>query len=530
MKTATCFCAIGLFLTAAFSSSAQTLGNAADLPFSLTLEEVTQDELPGLHSFALGREGDWWVVVGGRVGGLHGFFPVTGFPEDEANVYVRLLNPETGDERKFAVDDLAVPFRDALKSTNPQYAQDGATLYVTGGYGKDNAQGMFVTFPTLTAIDLSVLVAKMLAGANPSSAFKQVEVPSVRVCGGEMEKMGDWFFLVGGHDFSGLYSQNGSATFTQAYTSEIRRFKIQNSGNALTISDFSAQHDEANLHRRDFSLAPVVRPDGLEGLALYGGVFRVGADLPFYNPVYIAADGSHTLDAGYEQLFSQYTCPVLPIFDQTDGAMYSIFFAGLSVHFMDGGQLKKDEKVPFVKDISVLRRRADGSSLEFVLPERFDELLGTNMIFVPDESAPHFENEVLKLRDMSGPTFVGWLFGGIKAEIPNITPSSASKRMFKVFLTPKPVSSAGGILAESIDLQVFPNPTSATGSVFVQVSGAVASLQMADASGRVWASFSQPTAEDLQRLSAQMPALPSGVYFLQISGAAGSKVVKWAKM
>ncbi|MBI1226374.1 MAG: hypothetical protein GC192_14165 [Bacteroidetes bacterium] len=500
---------------------AQNLGDPADLPFTLALEEVTQVNIPGLHSFAFGKVDDWWVVIGGRTNGLHGFFIATGFPEDKANTEVLLIHPENGTVLSYEVEDMNLPFGDALRSTNPQFAQDGEWLYITGGYGKDVASGEFKTFPVLTAVDLPLLKMKLLAGENPASAFRQTEVPQVKVCGGEMEKLGDWFYLVGGHEFSGLYNQNGPPQFTQAYTNEIRRFKITNTASSLAISEFSAHHDEANLHRRDFTLAPIIQSNGTEALCLYGGVFRPDEDLPFYNPIYISEDNIFEMDEGYEQLFSQYTCPAVPLFDSLDGSMNTLFFGGLSTHFWSNG-LQYDNKVPFIKDIATFRRNADGTSQEFVMPLSFDELLGANMVFVPSENASHYPNEVLKLRAMSGPTFVGYLFGGIKAEIPNITPSSANQRMFKVYITPKPTVSATSAVATP-SLQVFPNPFSNDDFLHIESVKSIHHFELMRMDGRVLA------AKDIAELKNLLRTLPGGVYGLKYGGSDGAGVMKLVK-
>ncbi|MCF8246874.1 MAG: T9SS type A sorting domain-containing protein [Saprospiraceae bacterium] len=514
-------------LLSPISPKAQTLGDPADLPFTLDLEEVTQASIPGLHSFAFGKVDEWWVVIGGRINGLHGFFIATGFPEDKANVEVLLIHPDNGTVLSFEVEDMNLPFGDALHSTNPQYAQDSDWLYIAGGYGKDIASGEFRTFPVLTAVDLLLLKTKLLAGENPAAAFRQTEVPQLKACGGEMEKMGDWFYLVGGHEFSGLYNQNGPPQFTQVYTNEIRRFKITNNTASLAITDYTAHHDEANLHRRDFTLSPVIRPNGSEALCLYGGVFRPDEDLPFYNPIFIAEDNIFEMDASYEQLFSQYTCPAVPLFDSLDGSMNTLFFGGLSVHFWNNG-LQYDSKVPFIKDITTFRRQADGTSQEFVMPQSFDELLGANMVFVPSENAPHYPNEVLKLRAMSGPTFVGHLFGGIKAEIPNITPSSANQRMFKVYITPKPtVSSTAEATAPS--LQVFPNPFSNDDFLHIESLSPINHCELLRVDSQVLAAYSQTASTGFAELKQMLQGLPSGVYFLKYGGNNDTGVLKLVK-
>ncbi len=452
----------------------------------------------------------WWVLIGGRVGGLHGFFPFTAFPENEANASIWLIDPNTGDALNFGIDGLNVPFHDPLKATNPQYTQDGETLYLCGGYGKDAATGDFITFPVLTAIHLPQLVAAMMAHTNPSAAFRQIESEHLRVCGGEMDKLGDHFYLVGGHDFSGNYTQTPSAMFTQTYTYEIRKFNIVNTPTTLALSNYAAHRDEQNLRRRDFTLAPLIRPDGSPALCLYGGVFRPDVDLPYYNPVYIAENQVFSLDNSYEQVFSQYTCPAVPVFDSTDGSMYTIFFAGLSAHYFDQNTqtLKYDERVPFIRDISTFRRQADGTSKEYLMPQRFDELLGANMVFAPAEDAPHYANEVLKLHQMSDKTFVGWLFGGIKAEIPNLTPSSASKRMFKVFVTPKNAVGTEEVLADSPGLRVVPNPFFSGQNIRVEGVGELRSILLYGADGVLLGEF-----KDIDALQSRLEEVLPGVYF-----------------
>lgn len=505
-------------LLAFLRAPAQTpqTGNPAELPFTLELEEATRPEIPGLHSFAFAEWQGWWVVIGGRINGLHGFFPFTAFPENGANTSIRLIDPETGDLYSYEVGTLNVRYTDALKSTNPQYAQDGDILYIAGGYGKDNAAGKFVTFPVLTAVKLPELVAKMLAGENPSSAFVQVESPYMEVCGGEMDKMGDYFYLVGGHVFAGNYSQTQSNTFTQTYTYEIRKFKLRVVANTIQILDYSAHRDETNLRRRDFTLAPQIRPDGKPTLCLYGGVFRPNADLPYYNPVLITEDKTFQLDAGYEQVFSQYTCPVVPLFDSLDGSMYTVFFAGLSVHFYNPQtqKVEYDERVPFIRDISTFRRSANGSSREYLMPNRFDQLLGSNMLFVPETRAPHYSNEVFKLRAFQGKTLVGYLFGGIQADIPNITTSRASNRLFKVYIRPKNSVATHQAAAAAPAIALSPNPFTGAAALRIDSTEPIETLQLFLPDGRLLGTFGA----DAAALERRLLDVPAGVYLVAVNG------------
>jgi hypothetical protein len=458
-----------------------------------------------------------------RINRLHGFFPFTAFPENGANASIRVMDPASGNIFSYAVDGLDVPYPAALLGSNPQYAQHGDWLYITGGYGRDAAVDDFVTFPVLTAVDLPALVAAVLAGEDPSGAFRQLASPEMRVCGGEMDWLDGYFYLVGGHDFAGNYSQSNPGLFTQAYTYEIRKFRVEPAGDSLAIVDYTAYHDEENLRRRDFSLAPLLRPDGGAALGLYGGVFRPDEDLPYYHPVYISGEEIFGLDTDYEQAFSQYTCPTVPLFDSTDSSMYTLFFGGLSVHYYNTntGEVEYDERVPFIKDITALRRQADNSTLAFLLPQRFDELLGTNMIFAPAAEAPHYENEVLKLRAMSGPTFVGYLFGGIKAEIPNITPSSANHRLFGVYITPKPLVSSGEPRADA-PVMVYPNPYTPGSALTISTPDLIRQLALYRIDGVLIGQFGSGTGA----LEAALQGVPGGVYLVQVNGRFEKLVVE----
>jgi hypothetical protein len=499
------------------------LGNAAELPFTLELEETTQDELPGFHSMAFGRWNGWWVIIAGRIGGLHGFFPFTAFPDNEANTSIWILDPENGESRQISVDDLTVPFKNPLKATNPQYTQYGDDLYLTGGFGKDATTGNFRTFPTLTVVHLPTLVTAMLNQQNPSAAFRQTNASELMVCGGEMERLGDDFYLVGGHDFSGTYAQN-NPNFNQVYTNQIRKFRLEETPDQIIMTDYSAfSHPE--LHRRDFSMAPLVRPDGAPALGLYGGVFRPDADLPYYNPVYLAEDSIFTLDTNFEQAFSQYTCPALPMYDEAAQTMYTLFFGGISTYFYNENtqSVQYDPLAPFIKDISALRRQANGDTRQYLLPQRFDALLGANMVFVPADDAPQFSNEVIRLNALQGKTQVGFLFGGIHASIPNYTPSEASNRMFKVYITPgNSVATAAPVVAAPV---LWPNPARIGTAIRLPYWPEGGTARLYDAAGQL-----QSTCMSALDVEQTASALGSGVYYLQVQSAAGALTYKLIKI
>ena len=67
------FVVVGIACLSVFTRlSAQT----GEKPYSITLEEVTWADWPGLHSFVKGEWDGRWIIMTGRTGGLHGFLPL----------------------------------------------------------------------------------------------------------------------------------------------------------------------------------------------------------------------------------------------------------------------------------------------------------------------------------------------------------------------------------------------------------------------------------------------------------------------
>src|SRR5947199_830079 len=71
------------------SASAQTV------PFFLDLQEVNAPNLPAIHSYAKAQSGDKWLIVGGRIDGLHSLFPNLAFSFTEQNNNIFVIDTST---------------------------------------------------------------------------------------------------------------------------------------------------------------------------------------------------------------------------------------------------------------------------------------------------------------------------------------------------------------------------------------------------------------------------------------------------
>jgi hypothetical protein len=156
-------------------------------PFTLDIKPVAVGQpLPGLHSYALGETttGEW-LIVGGRTNGLHLFVqsseegtkpPPNAFPPEHANDRAWVIDPKTGASATVGLDDLSAPVRDQLSATNAQSVQDGDTLYIIGGYGKDSATGLMTTFRSLIAIEVGPAAAAVKASQSIAPFVQQTDV------------------------------------------------------------------------------------------------------------------------------------------------------------------------------------------------------------------------------------------------------------------------------------------------------------------------------------------------------------------
>src|SRR5206468_196695 len=107
------------------------------------------------------------------------------------------------------------------------------------------------------------LIKAVMTGGDVAvlSQLQQIHDIRFQATGGQLDFRDNVAYQIGGHDFQGNYAYNDPVP-TQAYTDEIRSFKIHYDGNvpnSLSISDYQAQNDQANFRRRDFNFGEVMK-------------------------------------------------------------------------------------------------------------------------------------------------------------------------------------------------------------------------------------------------------------------------------
>ncbi|HAY33640.1 MAG TPA: hypothetical protein PK536_02150 [Ignavibacteria bacterium] len=381
--------------------------------YSVSIKPVSIPNLPGLHSFVTAHSNGKWLVIGGRKDGSHARQPFRAFPGDENNTLIYVIDVKAKKYWSASVNELPISLKEQMQSGNMNYFQDGKILYITGGYAYSASEDDHITFPYLTSVSVPELINSVINGNPVSPYFKQIKDYVFAVTGGQMGKIGNTFYLVGGQRFDGRYNPMGHRTYKQTYTDGIRKFKIQNTKSKLSYSEFEIITDQAHFHRRDFNLLPQIFPDGSFGYTVSSGVFQANADLPFFYPVDITAS-DYTPVTSFNQYLSNYHTAKVSLFDKKNNQMNTVFFGGISQYYFDGNDFVTDLNVPYVKTISRLSRYADGTLREFVLPVEMPMLAGANGEFIPLNNIPSYSNGILNLNKIRGDSvIIGFIYGGI---------------------------------------------------------------------------------------------------------------------
>jgi hypothetical protein len=458
----------------------------ASLPFKLEVVEVTNSTLPAVQSFASATADGKWLIIGGRIAGLHGFNPDNNnFPRSSANTVAYVIDP--GANKVLGSVDLvkSLPAQLAgpLTATSAESAQLGNNLFIVGGYGTDLQSGNITTFGSIIKIDVPGLINAIVSNAPIAGFFTQNPTPDnrLKVTGGDLKAFQDMFFLAYGQDFTGFYSvenrdYNRAGGQFQKYNETIRVFTLNPDMSIATFQNDDGPYDDSlPYHRRDLNVVDIIQADGVTPAAVvYGGVFRAGQvagltapiDIPFPAPSSSASPSgtpsvpifpAPVVQKSFQQALNHYDCANLTIFDQASSSSFTNLLGGISQYHYNWltNSLTQDQVdlsigvdgLPFINTISTIQHQPTaGQFAQFIQPAALPGLVGTGarFLFNPAVKAAGamFENGVFKLASLNGRTLVGHMVGGIESYGPYSglacqNPSTiASPRFFEIWVTP----------------------------------------------------------------------------------------------
>ncbi len=501
---------------------------------SVTLEEISISGMPGLQSYSWGKTSDGkWVIVGGRTTGLHRRQPFASFGEAGNNKNIYVVSPADSQVWSAPLNVLPASIYEQLQSTNQEFIQRGNTLYVIGGYGYSATVADHITYDKLTAIHLDSVAKAVIDSTDITPWFRQIQDARLQTTGGQLGYKDSVFYLCGGQKFMGRYNPMNGPSFTQEYTNQIRKFKIIDNDTTLSITDYSAYTDAANLHRRDYNMYPQIFPDGTEGFTMFTGVFQTNVDLPFLTTVNVFDTGYAHIDS-FSAYLSHYHSAKVGVYDSTNNLMHTIFFGGMAQYYLDSvGNLIQNDSVPFVNTISVISRDSAWKLSERKIGE-MPGLLGASAEFIPvsDSSGLYYKKQgdyyghIVNFDKIpvDSSVFIGYIFGGIESSAPNIfwindgTQSWASTRIFKVYLSKKLVTNLHTLTAPQIyQPKLFPNPTKGTVTLQVFIPNINPhTLEVFNLSGQKVYSETFRKKIGNHRIPLDFSDLPRGKYFLRI--------------
>jgi hypothetical protein len=386
--------------------------------YTLSFEPVPIPEMVGVQSFSYARSGDEILIMGGRLDGLHQRMPNASFDAAGHNDQLIVLNVATKQVWKTKVTESALDLdlSEQLKATNHCFYQHKDSLMLIGGYGIRTSADDHATFTTALYFSVPDVIAAVKANQLTNSLFERFESDQFAVCGGQLNRIDNTWYLVGGHRFDGRYNPRNGPSFVQAYSSEVRMFEWKH-GKPHFLKHVK---DEELLHKRDYNLVKIpVAIGGYELLAL-SGVFQVDFDLPFQTTTRIAVDGSASLQANFRQFYNHYECPEIVVYDPTTKTSHLFMMGGIAQYYDTLGIPLQDDNVPFVSTLTRLSVLPNGKMEEWLLAGSMPELLGAGSAFVSNKGVSWDAN--IYHWDTTDPQSIdmGYLIGGIVPKARNV--------------------------------------------------------------------------------------------------------------
>lgn len=443
---------------------------STDAPFSVSVTDASGSfpGLPALQSFVLATSSDnsKWLMFAGRTNGMHDFsdYEEGGFPIADFNDQIYVYDLGSKSATSMPVSDIEGDVSHMFKATNLQHFQSDNDLYITGGYGENEEAAptsyleRWSTYDYMAHIDVDAMISAVenanVDDLNNSFIYGQNE--GAQATGGELYKMGEYFYLTGGHVYKGIFSTKTDKTVTssQVYLDAVHRFKLSNDNGTLELSDLTKitdglADDATQFRRRDLPVTPAIQltTGGItESVTMYAGVFTspnntVPGLQPNENwewPIYIMNDGSYQIDESYSQQSNVYAAANFVAYDKNSQMLYTTILGGI-MH---------DNTNEFSNEVITINRPLSGDAPVTTATEQtampFDNRYGAeaNMIFSTANQVDGISLPVFDISNMASNESmdIGYFYGGIEADKANpggygTGLSSASSKVFKVVIT-----------------------------------------------------------------------------------------------
>jgi hypothetical protein len=409
--------------------------------------------LPALQSFVFAKSGNYWLLVGGRTNGFHGFGSATNFPFKKANKFIYVYNTATNKLDSMAAANLPAILREQYTSSNMQHFQVGNYLYISGGYGEFHAKlpdSTWTTYSTISRINISSMLNAIITKNNAQfmASVVYAKDPITASTGGEMYKLPDGkFYLVLGHRFMGMYNASFTNPKIQTYLDSVHVFKLAETPTSISIINSSRQYISDNkpdsvtqFRRRDLLVVPTILKGGQSvGLTVYGGVFTYGNNgVPFRNPIYLKGGTipNYQVDYSYTQTSNIYATANTTMYDAPNDVMLTTAFGGI-------GTNATADNDDFTKSIiTISKNNKTNITTEINNPTGTPTFMGSESIFITAPSVPKYNSQYDIINYAALPvgkkTLIGYIYGGIVSNSPVWSfsnPTVPTNMVYEVYYT-----------------------------------------------------------------------------------------------
>jgi len=433
-----------------------------EVPFTIQIEQAAFSLPSGLQSYVVGTSDGKWLLLAGRIGGLHGFNSGTNnFPPDTQNTTIFVVDPTAQTVATRSLTNLAESGMtqtqiDLLSVTAPQWCQSKDILYMSGGYGVDESGTNFTTKDALTAIDIPGMMHWVVNPTNGETAVQYIR-QIFQITGGVMvEPSPNHVFLVFGQDFEGANIFTPDVT----YSEQVRQFRIIESKRRFSFvagKTLPATPDP-DYRRAGLNVVPIIE-NGRPSFAAFSGSFTTNFGI-WTIPVEINSRGvpteaSPTNATTFMQGMNNFNCPTLQLYSQKERNSYTVLMGGISFGFFaTNGAFETDAELPFINQVTTIKRDRHGVFSQYLMNAQYPVILstesnpgnqllfGSSAVLIPTPGLPAYRNGVLNYdRLKTNSVVVGYIIGGIQSTLPNTnveSDSAASPYIFKVTLIPTP--------------------------------------------------------------------------------------------
>lgn len=358
--------------------------------YDIKVSPVSVDNAPALQSFAHGIHNGKWLLFAGRTnqdlddGGLHdlnGNYTSTSFVPMSYNQDIMVYDVTNDEIQGMTLENMlsAVKnnqpktsslyntlsnYQTIFRNSNPLATQEGEYIYVIGGYGppidKVEDGAAYITFDQVAKIHVPSMIA-LVTGDNANVDWEDVMAfgtnSKLVSTGGEMFKLGDKFYVAGGHNFTNNSQKYLDAVYPFTITRNPGESTLTINANSpisdMTVEELSKSYSDqhSKFRRRDGPTTPALFKNAqgelTQGITFYGGVFKpdsvVGTgsnQVTWHNawnhaiyvhPEIATSTGKYfTFDNGSNQQNNNvYACADLEFYDSQGEQVHTFLFGGI---------------------------------------------------------------------------------------------------------------------------------------------------------------------------------------------------------